>query len=611
MTRKQKRNLIRIVTASVLFAVCMAVPENGVLCIVLCLLAYGACGWDVVWGAARHLVSGNLFDEKFLMTVATAGAMALGQWREAVAVMLFYQVGEWFQSIAVGKSRRSIAKLMDIRPDTACVLRGENEVVLPPEEVGQGETIVVRPGERIPLDGVIISGTAAVDTSALTGESMPRDFSPGDNVLSGMLNLTGRIEIRTCGTYQESAVARILELAENAAENKAKTESFITRFAAVYTPVVVAAAALLALVPPLFFGNWAAWIHRGLVFLVVSCPCALVVSVPLSFFGGIGGASRVGILFKGSECIERLEKIKTAVFDKTGTLTEGTFSVSAVHPEQGGEDELLDLAALAETGSDHPIARSIVKAHGGHIDPSRIEFVQECAGLGIEAVIDGCRVTAGNGRLMDAHGVEWHPCECPGTVVHITKDDVYRGHVVISDTVREDAAETIIELRKLGIQRTVMLTGDSCDVAEAVASGLGIDEVHAQMLPEDKVTCVERLKADGPVLFAGDGLNDAPVLALADVGIAMGGRGTDAAVEAADVVIMDDRPSRIVQAVGIAHRTMRIVRENVSFALAVKAVVLLLGAFGIAGMWMAVFADVGVMVLAILNALRTLIPGRT
>lgn len=607
MSRRQKNDLIRIVTAFALFIVVQFLPLEGWWKVAAILVPYVICGWDVVWGALRGIAHGQLFDETFLMTIATLGALAVGEYSEAVAVMLFYQVGELFQSIAVGRSRRDIAALMDIRPDTATVLRAGREEVVSPEEVSLGELIVVKPGEKIPLDGTITEGATTVNAAALTGESLPQDKQQGDRVVSGSINLTGVIQVRTESEFGDSTVSKILELVENSASKKARVENFITRFARYYTPCVVIAALLLAVVPPLFDGAWSQWIQRALTFLVVSCPCALVVSVPLSFFGGIGGASRKGILIKGANYLETLSKVKTAVFDKTGTLTRGSFEVTAIHPARDSEAELLDIAAAAESNSSHPIAQSIVAAHGGHIDKARISEVSERAGMGIEAVIDGRRIYVGNGKLMDSVGADWHECHKPGTVIHIAEGNDYLGHIVISDRPKPDARDAISGIKALGVERVVMLTGDAPRVAQSVGAELGVDDVRAGLMPADKVTEVEKLLApDKPLAFVGDGINDAPVLSRADVGIAMGALGSDAAIEAADVVLMDDKPSKIPQAIGIARKTMGIVRQNIVFALGVKGIVLLLGALGFANMWWAVFADVGVMVLAILNAMRAL-----
>lgn len=573
-------------------------------------VTYLIIGWDILWKAARNIKNGQVFDENFLMAVATIGAFATAEYAEAVFVMLFYQTGELFQDYAVGKSRKSIAALMDIRPDTANLEleNGELEEV-DPEDVDVGAVIVVKPGERVPLDGVVLSGTSSLDTAALTGESMPRDVAPGDAVMSGCVNQTGLLRVQVTRPCEESTVAKILELVETAAEKKAVSEQFITRFARYYTPCVVMSAAALAVIPPLLVGNWGEWFHRALIFLVISCPCALVISVPLSFFGGIGGASKRGILVKGSNDLEALARADTVVFDKTGTLTHGTFTVTALHPENGFREEtLLETTALAEQFSDHPIALSLRSAWGGEADPRRTADVEEIAGHGVCAVVDGKRVCAGNSRLMDRLQTNWQPCNLPGTVIHVTVEGVYAGHIIISDGLKEDAAEAISGLKRSGIRKTVLLTGDTETTAKSVAETLGMDIYHAELLPNHKVEQVERLLAEsaGKLVFVGDGINDAPVLTRADIGIAMGALGSDAAIEAADIVLMDDKPSKIVTAIRISRKTMRIVRQNIWFALGVKFGVLILGALGYANMWMAVFADVGVAFIAILNAMRCL-----
>ncbi|MBO4562265.1 MAG: cadmium-translocating P-type ATPase [Clostridia bacterium] len=619
MTRRQKKTLLRIITAGALLAAALILRHVLSLPwwaeLLMFLVPYLVIGYDVLLKAVRNIAHGQVFDENFLMGLATVGAFAVREYPEAAAVMLFYQIGELFQSVAVGRSRRSIAALMDIRPDHANVIRGGEEFEVSPEEVDIGEEILVRVGERIPLDGVIESGSTSLDTSALTGESAPRDTAEGENVLSGTVNLGGVIRVRTTGVYKDSTVAKVLELVERSSERKARSENFITRFARWYTPAVVAAAVLTALIPPLFFhASWSEWIHRALIFLVVSCPCALVISVPLTFFCGMGGASRRGILIKGSNYMEALSKLGTVVFDKTGTLTEGSFSVSGIHANAMSEAELLDVAALAESYSNHPIAESIVRAHGGHIDASRVESVTELAGLGISAVIDDETVHAGNAKLMESIGVSpvcEHGCldaHC-GTCVHIARGNKYCGHILISDTVKSTSESAIAELKKSGI-RTVMLTGDTAAVGESVGRALGLDDIHSGLMPEDKVRLVESMleARDGKstLAFVGDGINDAPVLTRADIGIAMGALGSDAAIEAADVVLTDDDPLKAAAAHRISKRTMRIVRENIVFALAVKLAVLILGALGIADMWIAVFADVGVAVIAILNAMRAM-----
>lgn len=572
-------------------------------------LAYAVIGADVVYRAVRNLFHGNFFDEHFLMSIATLGAFAIGEYPEAVAVMLFYQVGELFQDIAVARSRASISSLMDIRPDYANIEEDGELRQVAPDDVPGGSVIIVKPGEKIPLDGVVISGESSVDTSALTGESLPRDVSEGNPVVSGSLNMTGVIHVRTSGEYGESTVARILELVENADTGKAKAEKFMTRFARYYTPAVVAAAVLLAVVPSLVSGgNWTVWLNRALIFLVVSCPCALVVSIPLTFFAGIGGASRRGILIKGSNYLEILACVGTVVFDKTGTLTRGNFSVTAVHPEIISGEMLVELAALAEMYSDHPVAVSLRSAYGGQLDKERVADVKNFAGEGISAVVDGREVYAGNDRLMSRAGVEAKQCEKSGTIVHLAVDGVYMGHIVVSDSIKPEAADAVSGLRRSGVKKVVMLTGDRQDVAEEVSGALGIDEVYAGLLPADKVSRMEELRSSGSqkIAFVGDGINDAPVLKLADVGIAMGAVGSDAAIEAADVVLMDDNPLKVAESIRISRRTLRIVVQNIVFAIGIKLAMLLLGALGIAGMWEAVFADVGVTVLAVLNSLRAM-----
>ena len=630
MNKKQKRWRNRIVLAIALFAVVMALEQTGVLAMafgayepyaafVLYLVPFLISGYDVLIKAARNIRRGEAFDEAFLMTVATLGAFATilfpdtePQSAEGCAVMLFYQVGELFQSYAVGKSRSSISALMDIAPDYANVERAGELVEVDPDEVAVGDVIVVKPGERVPIDGVVVEGASQLDTAALTGESIPRHVEPGAEVISGCINMTGLLHIQTTKPFGESTVSRILELVENASEKKAKTENFITRFARVYTPVVTLAAVVLAVVPPVLgMGPWTDWVLRGLTFLVVSCPCALVISVPLSFFGGIGGASKLGILVKGSNYLELLSKVDTVVFDKTGTLTSGTFNVVAVHPETGVDpDYLLSNAAYAEAFSDHPIAVSIKQAYAGEIDEKRIRDAHEESGHGVSATVDEHVVVVGNDKLMAEHGTSWHDCDLTGTILHVAVDGAYAGHIVIADVVKDDAAETIQGLRAAGVKKCVMLTGDRRDVAQAVGKKLGLDEVRAQLLPEDKVNAVEELLAaesnGGKLAFVGDGINDAPVLMRADVGIAMGAMGSDAAIEAADVVLMDDKPSKIALAMRVARKTMRIVWQNIVFAIGVKIAILILAALGIANMWLAVFGDVGVAIIAILNAMRAM-----
>lgn len=611
MSRKQKRNVFRIAFAAVLFVVVWALPTDGVVRLLTFLVPYAIVGYDVVFEALRNIAHGQVFDENFLMSVATIGAFFVADYPEAVAVMLFYQVGELFQSIAVGKSRKSIAALMDIRPDYANVLRDGDVKTVSPEEVEIGEIIEIKPGEKIPLDAVVTKGETTVNTAALTGESVPVTCRVGDAVISGSVNQNGRIEARVTSVFGESTVSKILDLVENATSKKAKSENFITRFAKYYTPCVVFAALALALIPPLLFKQpFSVWVTRALTFLVVSCPCALVVSVPLTFFCGIGGASRQGVLIKGANYLETLSKAETVVFDKTGTLTNGTFTVVAIHPQLISERELLDLTATTESVSSHPIATSIVKAYGEPIDKTRIGNIEELSGRGIHAVIDGKSVYVGNGVLMQSVGVDFHECKTVGTTVHIAVDGLYAGHIVIADTVKPDAKSAVEQLKASGIRKTVMLTGDSDTVGQAVAKELGMDEAYTQLMPDDKVEKTEKLLAEkntkSTLAFVGDGINDAPVLARADVGIAMGALGSDAAIEAADVVLMDDKPAKLVTALKISRKTMRIVRQNIVFALSVKAVVLLLSAFGLASMWVAVFADVGVMILAACNAVRAM-----
>lgn len=611
MSKKQKKTLIRIIISAILLVAAALAPVEGIIKLVLFLIPYAVIGWDVLWKAIRNIAHGQVFDENFLMALATVGAFVIGEYPEGVAVMLFYQVGELFQSYAVGRSRQSIAALMDIRPDYANIEQDGKLVQVDPEDVAVGDTIVIKAGEKIPLDGVVLDGVSAVDTAALTGESLPRDVKPGDGVVSGCINRSGLLKVRVTKVFGESTVAKILDLVENSSSKKAPAENFITRFARYYTPVVVIGAVLLAALPPLLFGgDWSDWLQRALIFLVISCPCALVISIPLSFFGGIGGASKQGILVKGSNYLEALAKTEIVVFDKTGTLTKGTFQVTAVHPDQIGEEELLELAALAESYSEHPISRSLRDAYQKPIDSSRVTDVEEISGHGVRAKVDGREVHAGNGKWMDQAGAQWRNCHRMGTVVHVAVDGAYAGHIVISDEVKPDAAKAIRALKQNGVKKAVMLTGDAKAVGEAVAKELGIDEVHTELLPGDKVDQVERLlrEADGKgkLAFVGDGINDAPVLSRADIGIAMGGLGSDAAIEAADVVLMDDQPSKLATAMRISRRTLRIVRQNIVFALGIKLLFLILGAFGLANMWEAVFADVGVSVLAILNASRAL-----
>ncbi|EXM38293.1 zinc ABC transporter ATPase [Ruminococcus albus SY3] len=613
MTKKQKNVLIRIIVAGVLLVTAALLPleEKSLLRLAAFLVPYFVIGYDVLWKAVRGIIHGQVFDENFLMCVATVGALFVGEYPEASAVMLFYQTGELFQSVAVGRSRKSISDLMDICPEYANVERDDQLEEVDPEEVELDSIIVIKPGEKIPLDGVIIEGSSSVDTAALTGESLPRSVKAGDEVISGCINQSGLLKVKVTKEYEDSTVTKILELVENSATKKAKSENFITRFARYYTPSVVIAAAVLAVLPPLILGGgWADWIHRALIFLVISCPCALVISVPLSFFGSIGGASKRGILVKGGNYLEALANAETVVFDKTGTLTKGSFEVTRIHTNSMNEDELLDLAAHAESYSDHPIAKSVCAKFGKEVDHGRITSDEEISGHGIRAVIDGREVFAGNKKLMEQQSVSVPECGCRGTMVHVAADGGYAGHIVISDVVKETSAEAIKSLKENGVKQTVMLTGDAKSTAEEVANTLGLDKVYAELLPADKVDKVEELlkeKQEGSSLvFVGDGINDAPVLTRADVGIAMGSLGSDAAIEAADIVLMDDDPAKISLAMKIARKTVRIVRENIVFALGVKALVLVLGALGIANMWLAVFADVGVSVIAILNAMRTM-----
>lgn len=630
MTRKQRKNLYRIIAAAVLLVAAtladiFLLPSGGkweILKLAIYLVPYFVIGYDILWRSAVNISHGQVFDENFLMVVATLGALCIGffpdteeQYREAVFVMLFYQVGELFQSVAVGKSRKSISSLMDIRPDCAYIERDGELVPVDPETVAVGDIITVRPGEKIPLDGIVTEGTSDLNTVALTGEADPRAVAADDAVISGCVNMSGVIKVKVTHTFGESTVSKILELVENSSENKSKSEQFITKFARIYTPAVVIAAVLLAVLPPLvipgsFIANFPTWLIRALTFLVISCPCALVISVPLSFFGGIGGASKKGILVKGSNYLETLSKVKTAVFDKTGTLTKGTFSVTEIHPENITEEQLLHLAAHAEAFSNHPIAVSLRNAYGKPVNMDAVADVSEITGRGVKAKVDGKTVYAGNAALMQETGLTPAACPAPGTVIHVSYDGKYAGYLLISDTPKETSKAAIAALKECGVERIVMLTGDRKETAEAISKELSIDEYHAGLLPADKVDMVEKLlsenRTDGKLAFVGDGINDAPVLMRADVGIAMGALGSDAAIEAADIVLMDDDPAKIAEAMKISRFTLRIVRQNIVFALAVKAAVLLLGALGLAPMWLAVFADVGVAFLAILNAMRTL-----
>ncbi len=581
--------------------------------LLLYLIPYLVVGWDTLKEAVEGLLHGEALSEDFLMSVATVGALGIGflpgaetQFPEAVFVMLFFQLGEWFEEKAEGNSRKSIAHLMDIRPDSAHVERAGNLVTVKPEEVRVGEIIVIQPGEKVPMDGIVMDGRSSLDTVALTGESVPRSISEGDEILSGCVNKTGVLRVRTTKAFGESTAAKILDLVENAAQNKSRSESFITRFAKVYTPIVVALAVLVAVVPGVITGEWATWIYRGLLFLVVSCPCALVISVPLTFFGGLGGASKKGILIKGSNLMDKLSKLQTVVFDKTGTLTEGVFEVTAVHPEVIADKELLHLAAHVERHSTHPIAMALRDAYPNEQDDCTVTDIQETAGHGIVATVNGQKVAVGNSKLMETIGAAWRPCHHEGTLIHVAIDGVYAGHIVISDRIKADSAPALAALHAVGVRKTVMLTGDQESVAASVAKQLGVSEFHAGLLPAQKVEQVERLLPEGTLAFVGDGINDAPVLTRADIGIAMGALGSDAAIEAADVVLMDDKPSKIAAAVRIARRTLRIAKENIAFAIGIKVLVLLLAVLGLATMWMAVFADVGVTVLAVLNAMRAL-----
>jgi len=610
VTSKQKGALLTIGVAASLFLIAVLLP-TGAIKIGLLIVAYLVIGWSVLQEAAINIFHGEIFDENFLMSVATIGALVIGEYPEAVAVMLLYQIGEWFQSYALGKSRQSIATLMDIRPDTANVERNGQTLTVSPEDVQIGETILVKPGERVPLDGIVLEGTSALNTSALTGESLPRDVTVGDEVISGCVNQSGLLRVRSTKLFAESTIAKILDLVENANAKKARVENFITRFARIYTPLVCGMALLLFLIPSLITGGgWRLWGERALSFLVVSCPCALVISVPLTFFGGIGGASRNGILVKGSNYLEQLANAEIVVFDKTGTLTEGSFKVTMIHPSAVTEQELLRLAATVESYSDHPISRSIRAQYHLPLDSSGLVNVKEIAGQGVSADLDGRTVFAGNQKLMDSIGVDIPHCPHVGTIVHVAQDGNYLGHIVISDEIKVGAKDAIADLKHEGVRRIVMLTGDAQAVADHVAAELNLDEVHAQLLPADKVAQLEALlaqkSATGKLVFVGDGVNDAPVLTRADVGVAMGALGSDAAVEAADVVLMDDDPRKLSLAVRIARRTIRIARQNIIFALSVKVLVLALVAVGLANMWLAVFADVGVSFLAILNATRAL-----
>ena len=622
MTKKQKRMLTRILITAVMLAALYFLPVTGWLRLALYLAAYLVIGYDILKKAGQGILNGRVFDENFLMAVATVGAFALaiyeksGDYNEAIAVMLFYQIGELFQSYAVGKSRKNISALMDIRPDYANVERDGQLVQVDPDEVAVGTVIVVQPGEKVPIDGVVVEGSSTLNTSALTGESLPRDAREGDEIISGCINMTGLLKIRTTKKFGESTVSKILELVENSSSRKSRSEDFIAKFARVYTPAVCYSALALAVLPPVIRliggldGQWEQWVYRALTFLVTSCPCALVVSIPLSFFAGIGGASKEGVLIKGSNYLETLSQVKTVVFDKTGTLTKGVFEVTAVHHSDMDESKLLEYAALAECASSHPISRSLQKAYGKAIDRSRVTDIQEISGHGVTACVDGHTVAAGNSKLMTQLNIPYHDCHSVGTIIHMAVDGQYAGHIVISDVVKPHAREALAQLHKAGVSRTVMLTGDAKKVAEAVAAELGVDEVHSELLPGDKVAQVEALlaqqKGRDKLAFVGDGINDAPVLGRADIGIAMGAMGSDAAIEAADIVLMDDDPAKISKAIKISRKCIGIVYQNIVFALAVKFACLVLVAVGAADMWAAIFADVGVMVLAVLNAIRAL-----
>ncbi len=622
MTKKQKKMLIRILIAAALLIGFNFLPVTGYVRFILYLIPYLIIGYDILIKAFKGIKNRQPFDESLLMAIATIGAMAIavyddGDYTEAIAVMLFYQIGEWFQSYAVGKSRRNISELMDIRPDYANIEADGKLEQVDPDEVEVGSVIVVQPGEKVPIDGIIIEGNTVLNTSALTGESLPREAEAGDEVISGCINMTGLLKIKTTKEFGDSTVSKILDLVENASSRKSKSEAFITKFARIYTPAVVYSAIALAILPPLvrMFGlgtapEWGSWVYRALTFLVISCPCALVISIPLSFFAGIGGASNAGVLVKGSNYLETLSQTKYVVFDKTGTLTQGVFEVNAVHHNSMDQEKLLEYAALAESASSHPISKSLQRACGKEIDRSRVTEIQELSGNGVTAKVDGIEVAAGNSKLMDRLGVAWIDCHHVGTIIHMAVNGEYAGHIVISDVEKPHAREAVQALKKAGVEKTVMLTGDSRKVAEHVAADLGIDEVHAELLPADKVAKVEELLKKKPekgrLAFVGDGINDAPVLSRADIGIAMGAMGSDAAIEAADVVLMDDDPLKIAKAIRISRKCLRIVYENIWFAIGIKMICLLLGAVGIANMWLAIFADVGVMIIAVLNAIRAL-----
>ncbi|OUP20747.1 cadmium-translocating P-type ATPase [Lachnoclostridium sp. An196] len=623
MSKKQKKMLVRIIAAAVLLIVLNFIPATGIVRFILYLVPYLVIGYDILLKALKGIKNRQVFDENFLMAVATVGAIALalydrsGDYTEAVAVMLFYQVGEWFQSYAVGKSRRNISELMDIRPDYANVERDGRLEKVDPDEVEIGSMIVVQPGEKVPIDGIIIEGSSSLNTSALTGESLPRDARAGDEIISGCINMTGVLKIRTTKEFGESTVSRILDLVENASSRKSRSEDFISKFARVYTPAVCYAALALAFLPPLarmfalgLPADWGTWIYRALTFLVISCPCALVISIPLSFFAGIGGASNAGVLVKGSNYLETLSQTKIVVFDKTGTLTQGVFEVNGIHHNELEDEKLIEYAALAESASSHPISRSLQKAYGKEIDRSRVTDIKEISGGGVIARVDGTEVAAGNDKLMNQLGIPYINCHSVGTIIHMAVNGTYAGHIVISDVLKPHSKEAVQALKAAGVRQTVMLTGDARKVADQVASELGLDSVYSELLPEDKVNKVEELLKNKPenvkLAFVGDGINDAPVLGRADIGIAMGAMGSDAAIEAADVVLMDDDPLKIAKAIRISRKCLRIVYQNIIFAIGIKLICLVLGAMGIANMWLAIFADVGVMIIAVLNAIRAL-----
>ncbi len=610
MNKNQKKTLYRIIISAVLLIIVYLLPFEGYIKLACYLVPYLFIGWDVLKDAVGNIFRGQMLDEKFLMALATIGAFAIGEYPEAVFVMLFFQVGELFEKIAVANSRKSVAKLMDIRPDYANIEKDGDIVQVDPEDVKIGDIIIIKPGEKVALDGVVLEGSSSLNTMALTGESLPRDVQTDDSVISGCININGLIKVKVTKEFGESTVSKILELVENSASNKSKSENFITQFAHWYTPIVVGSALILAIVPPVITGNWSEWVNRALIFLVISCPCALVISVPLTYFSGIGGASKHGILIKGSNYMDALTQGRVIVMDKTGTLTKGSFLVSEVHPYSGTKEELLEIAAHAESYSDHPISLSLKKAYGKDIDKTRISNVEEIAGHGVQAMVDGNNVYAGNQKLMDKYNINVEDCPAIGTFVHMAVNGEYMGHIVISDEVKEDSKQAIADLKAQGIEKAVMLTGDRKEVGESVAHILGLDEVYTELLPGDKVRRVEELLrkngSNGKLIFVGDGINDAPVLARADIGVAMGALGSDAAIEAADIVLMDDKPSKIALAMKISRKTRSIAVQNIIFALAVKGVVLIMGALGSATMWEAVFADVGVSVIAILNATRAL-----